>query len=533
MKLHLASAFLFVGVASTFAAAPFPARTVAVTNAPAPGLGPGASFSSLFAIDLNNKGETAFHATLSGAGVNPSNNTSFWSEGDGSLKIVAREGDQAPGRPSGEVFGEFLLYPFLSETGRTVFPASLLNGPGDFDEGVWAYDEGALSVVASTGEQAPGAPSGFQFAAFLSNDRLPAISDNGQVMVEPFLTGPGGGVRGLWLQTSGPPALVMLSGMQAPGFAPGVTINGPGGFKDAPSVNNSGDTAFEATLSGPGITSETRVTVWKTEGGSLQLVMQSGDPAPGAPAGASFTGFIPYPSVLFNNAGQVAFHAYTGDSGGQTGEGIWSEGGGILHAVAHSGQPAPGAPGHVFAGFLSPLLNDNGQTAFTGYLDDGKQGIWSEGTGALELVATIGGPAPQFDAGATFTSMGGHLNDRGQLFLEGNVAEPGMGSNSSGIWVHNPDGRLGLLVRVGDSLEVAPGDVRSITGLNFIDVNDVGQFVFTATFPDGSRGLFVSGIIPVPEPTALVLSVIPLVAALRARAPKPSEKPASLTWLVA
>ena len=45
---------------------------------------------------LNDAGQTAFTAVITG-----SNNTGLWSEGAGSLALVARRGSQAPGTPSG------------------------------------------------------------------------------------------------------------------------------------------------------------------------------------------------------------------------------------------------------------------------------------------------------------------------------------------------------------------------------------------------------------------------------------------------
>ena len=53
---------------------------------------------------LNNAGQTAFVAELSGSGVDGYNDDGIWSEGSGSLALVARSGDHAPGTPSGVNF---------------------------------------------------------------------------------------------------------------------------------------------------------------------------------------------------------------------------------------------------------------------------------------------------------------------------------------------------------------------------------------------------------------------------------------------
>src|SRR5262245_1692205 len=72
-----------------------------------------------------------------------------------------------------------------------------------------------------------------------------------------------------------------------------------------------------------------------------------------------------------------------------------------VRTVALSGQPAPGTgDGVYFDSFrFAPPLNDAGQTSFVGVLTGSgvsgfnTSGIWSEGTGQLELVARGGGTA--------------------------------------------------------------------------------------------------------------------------------------------
>ena len=76
-----------------------------------------------------------------------------------------------------------------------------------------------------------------------------------------------------------------------------------------------------------------------------------------------------------------------------------------------------------------------------------------------------------------------------------------------------------LIARRGDLLEVAPGDFRTISGLNLVNgfsldsgtgnsdgrpsgFNNLGQLAFQASFTDGSSGIFVSNLVAVPEPDA-------------------------------
>src|SRR5262245_55389056 len=92
-------------------------RTVALTGQPAPGTPGGVTYESFgahyFVEDLeyefrgpvlNDAGQTAFRANLSGSGVDSTNNQGAWSEGSGSLALVARSGNQAPGAAGGVNF---------------------------------------------------------------------------------------------------------------------------------------------------------------------------------------------------------------------------------------------------------------------------------------------------------------------------------------------------------------------------------------------------------------------------------------------
>ena len=62
-------------------------RTIALTGQPAPGI-TDSYYSTIGYPVLNNVGQVAFPAVLSGTGVTLSNNESIWSEGTGSLAIV-------------------------------------------------------------------------------------------------------------------------------------------------------------------------------------------------------------------------------------------------------------------------------------------------------------------------------------------------------------------------------------------------------------------------------------------------------------
>jgi hypothetical protein len=81
----------------------------------------------------------------------------------------------------------------------------------------------------------------------------------------------------------------------------------------------------------------------------------------------------------------------------------------------------------------------------------------------------------------------------------------GLSNGKHGIWATDHNGILQYVACEGDLLEVAPGDYRTIQSIYFnylsetgnaegraTPFNNLGQVAFTASFTDGSSGVFVS-----------------------------------------
>ena len=175
---------------------------------------------------------------------------------------------------------------------------------------------------------------------------------------------------------------VAISGQQAPGTPGGVTYDSFGSHYDSlrgfffrgPVLNDAGQTAFRADLTGSGVSSTNNHGVWSEGSGSLALVARTGSQAPGRRSGVNFRidPTLELFSPVLNDAGQTAF--YGGLTDGNVG--LWSEGCGGLNLVARSGMQAPGAPVGVNLSFSTglnpfhldwPKLNDAGQTAFVAH----------------------------------------------------------------------------------------------------------------------------------------------------------------------
>jgi hypothetical protein len=253
---------------------------------------------------------------------------------------------------------------------------------------------------------------------------------------------------------------------------------------------------------------------WSQGSGSMALEARAGAPAPGTPEGVLF-GRV-FSPITMNSAGKVAFEFRLTGSGvdSTNDQGLWSNASGSLELVARRGSQAAGTPSGVnydlFETRLWPLLNDAGQLAFlaglagAGVDESNNEGIWLKDSGNPTLVARRGDSAPGV-SGATFSDL--HipgLNTAGQIAFRADLTGMEIDvTNDRGIWATDSTGTLRLVARRGDVIEVAPGDVRTLSDLDFASAsngsdgrargfNNLGQLAFWASFTDGSQGVFVS-----------------------------------------
>jgi hypothetical protein len=519
-------------------------RTVALSGQQAPGTPDGVGYFSFGTFQgavsqpvINNAGQVAFGAFVLGNGVDATNNFGIWSEGSGTLGMVAREGNQAPGMPDGELFSSFGVanaaggnnYLLFNNAGQTAFNALLTGSTSGW--GFWSEGSGQLALVARTGDLAPGAPSGATFTPY-AFFHSPQLNDAGRIAFRNYWSTDSAAGYGIWTDRSGTLQPTAIQGLAVPGIPGGATISIP---IHGPAMNNAAQIAFMASITGPGVTSSDNAAIFSEGSGGLALVARRGDPAPGLADGVRF---ISFNRPVLNDAGAVAFVATTG--GGWT---LYSNVSGDLTLIANTGQQVPGLPpGVTFAEFSSwqfPILNDIGHLVFRARLLGGgidNQSLWLARDGALELVARTGEHAPGTPDGVLFQAHFGEyysmpfLNDADQIAFRSTLVGIGIDStNDEGIWASDRSGVLQLIARSGDVLEVAPGDFRTISSLeleradstntprpnNSTALNELGQLVFVARFTDGSSGIFVSNAVAVPEPSTIALLLLGLFLAIR------------------
>lgn len=528
-------------------------RTVALSGQFAPG-GGGATFSSFnSSIELLADGQAAFSAKLSigPGGVTTNSDSGIWSEKSGALNLVVREGDAAPGASAGAVFGELSVGRWNS-SGSLAFETALQIGTGGVtssnDAGIWADVGSGLQLIAREGSPAPGTPSGVVFAdSFLG----PELNESGVLAFTGSLKTGSGGVsidsnEGIWLMRGGPLSLLVREGQQSPGGPAGAVLGGSNldlTNLSYPEVDTAGYVSFNGhmVVGTGGVTGSTDTGFWSERSGNLELTYREGMQAPGAVSGVKFFSFGGFPYTNANGRYSDQHTLTGGDVTGifDNGRGIYNDASGELKEIARGGQPAPGTAAGTLFGFLSPpSFNDAGQSSFFGNLRNAansipvtaNEGIWSDANGALELIVREGDVAPGIDSGAVVGPIDLHayrptLNNAGQSAFPLKLLQ-GVGGvtagTDTGYWAQDMTGTLRLIVREGDLLTVAPGDVRTIAsfGLNGdargFRFDDLGNLMFRANFTDGSQGLFIATA-PVPEPNSCAILLLTVVVPRAAR----------------
>jgi formylglycine-generating enzyme required for sulfatase activity len=230
---------------------------------------------------LNNAGRIAFRALLRGAGVDFANDDGVWSDALGTMALIAREGDQAPGAPAGVTFSVAIQSaaqvpgdtpatfgdPVLNNAGQVAFRASL--GSYGSEAGIWSTDRtGALRLVARSGEHPPSMPDGAYFD-YLADSRFmlgdvfpfgdPVLNDAGQIAFKARVILGGG--ESIWATDRNGVLQPVVSAAELLEIAPGDFrriesidfVGGSGNSDGRPSgFNNRGQIAFMARYVGGG-----------------------------------------------------------------------------------------------------------------------------------------------------------------------------------------------------------------------------------------------------------------------------------------
>ncbi len=191
--------------------------------ASAPGTS-GGEFSGFSNPAVNAGGYVAFTGTLATGvgGVSGSNRIGIWADDNtGTLQLIARSGSAAPGTSA--TFRN-LGDPVYSGSEAVAFRASLNLGTGEAnssnDAGIWSDSGGSLALVAREGSQAAGCPTGVTFKLF---NALALPDQNGVLLLATLNGDSSAGINstnnvGIWaVNSSGNLQLVVRTGQTVNG----------------------------------------------------------------------------------------------------------------------------------------------------------------------------------------------------------------------------------------------------------------------------------------------------------------------------
>ena len=518
-------------------------RAVALQGTPAPTAG-GLNFTGFIDPErsylLNDLGDVAFLGVITGF-IQAIYTDRERFVGPALLEI-ARQGDPAVDTGAGRTYNGLDLLAMGRIHSGTAFRALLAPGiaPNDFpSESV--YNESfavVLTNVAEVADFAPGTSRPFPLGtAVFTEFRPPTINDSGHIAFSASTNAGASfdsiGAEGIWATSpSGSLRPVALAGQAAPG-APSTfsTVFGRLNVYDSiPVINDDGDVAFTATLTGL-IAGNLRVGIWVERDGVVEKVVYESEAAPG-----SSSTFQSLGEPLIDAAGLSVFTATLADGK----DGVWRETApGVLTALALQGEPAPDTSLN-YLNILDLAINRPGHVAFIAQLSESSsRALFStDSSGVLQRVVgsgdvvVIDGDLMRVDSvlfqgltgsiSGTGGGVGSGLNDQGQLaaILQGEIVDSEL----------VPTGDfLGALVVFDAPVACGLGDFDcdgDVDGRDFLkwqrdtNVGELGdwQAKYGTGIPFTAAATDAEAASPVPEPSGLTL-IFSLVALrlLRAR----------------
>lgn len=481
-----------------------------------------AAFASLGSPAVGG-GFVAFRARMQPglAGVTAPNAWGVWrADPEGELSLVAREAFPAPGVTDG-VFASF-GDPVLNADGAVAFMARLAGGAGvtaGTSRGVWADVDGTLTLVARQGDDAPGLAPGVRFASF----RQLVLPDDAGPAVLATVKGPGiSGANdlGLWsADESGELSLVVREGDAVTLGAGSATLKSFSIFAGTPlsrgqSRHMAGQRSFTFLAR---FTSGEQALV-KAQVGQAPAALLEQDQAVGSALDpGSYAGFgAPCVSGSATEFGFLAeLHAGVGDITKPSSKAIFRQGS-ELELEARTNFGAPGTDAAVFAWLSDPVVNSANALAFLGRLAAGvgdaasghTTGLWFDDGAGLALAVRQSDEAPGIKGAATFKAFKQFvLPDAGGVVFTAKVGGAGLHANEDfGVWAADGVGAIELMLRTGDRITVDGvehtvarmwllEDAKGVAGQSS-GFDNAGSLAVLVKFKDGLRA--VLRCIPVP-----------------------------------
>ena len=420
-----------------------------------PGLGDASIFLSETQWDVNNDGWATIQASLSGTGIDNTNDEAILFATPYATGVLIQKGQAIPGANPGDSFKAFSIKN-ANTTENLHFSAT----KQDDEYGLWTYDNGVATNMLSTDTPAPGAFSGAKFVWFNLLKKDDTVSSDVFAFhagIKDELGNFAG--TGVWSIVAGSIQKVALAGEQAPGTDAG-TVFKPfasilfAGHSQSPQNDQDGNAAFYARLSDTGGGNVANDSgLWVQWDGVLSLVAREGDAAPEVAPGSQFKAVLASnSSMLFNDSDELAFSAIVTN------------------------------PNDTFP-FNNPTLGS----------------LWIQDPVSRTLVLAEGASAPGTETG---TTIGNNIElidftNTGKILFNAFLAGTGINTaNDESLWLTDRLGNLTLIAREGDLFDVDDDPItEDLRTIEWIDstaqMNEAGDIAVTLRFTDDSSGIFV------------------------------------------
>ncbi|MBY0307514.1 MAG: hypothetical protein K2Q09_02115, partial [Phycisphaerales bacterium] len=281
---------------------------------------------------LSSDGYLLFPGTLGGLGVTTANDKALWRVSPGgTVTLIVREGDPAPGMPAGATFVNFIdAQDSVIEAGMTAggnaFIYATATGGGTTasnDNALWYGQPGALTMLVREGDPAPTLAS----PIILSTLTLPSHNGSGTYTFVSALSGTGTGSNNNLAVYRATPAgsftIVARKGSPAPGY-PGSNLNTIVAA-NRPIINDANQVLVQGTLTGGGATTndDNFLALINADGTSLP-VAREGQQYADLPAGVVMNGSFGLMTLASN--GTVVFSAVLRGTGvvATNNDSLWS-----------------------------------------------------------------------------------------------------------------------------------------------------------------------------------------------------------------
>jgi hypothetical protein len=507
-RIVKALALALIGTCAAVAVAGERTSVIAFSGQAAPGQ-QGLTFQSVDYAAINNAGQIVFNGKLQGESVTPLNDTGYFiGTAPSSLALAAREGDPIENYPGG-MLGLSSFWPTsFSDSGQLAFRGNITTITPVFIGGIFLTGPTGTPVraLAVAGQNYPDG-SGEKWG---SNVGV-ALNGGTAAVVDRY--------KSVWSGSSPEKLTLVARSGDKVGDETIYEIR-PGQVR----IAQGGLTVFDAQLTPDGTAASARGAILAAIGAAGPItIFKAGQLASNAPAETRFEAFT---LQGLSRGGQTLIHAALTGPGITTSNdrGLWLAPNPASMSplgpakIVQEGDPAPGmGPSAKFLQvYDNPILTGDGRAVFEASTSGGAGntfGVWEARAHAQpQRLIGPGDSAAGLPAGVTIQSIYYRAsNAAGQSTFGVPLTGAGVGqSNAAAIIGYDPTlGRV-LLVRQGDSVEIAPGDVRIIKefGLSFgglgrmpggtghdgliTPLNDAGVVAFQATFTDDTQAILTA-----------------------------------------